>query len=273
MMRSCCGSNDHPNSTLFVQMYRLVSTYSLVKPPKGSNISGGDILSVLLSIKDITDATERKTQWDAQIDKILDRGMYSEVLSEAASILEEHSYVQCTTSEYIVAYMAGYVARKTSRFAVSHNNNKRVPCKDCIETMHLSNLQPIPESYKLIALKSNGYLINPSVNLLTLISLLEKATMNTLSTSELNVETIFEITHAVENLGRLPLIGCHQHDKSLTHSIIRFYLTNRMHFISKQENKNNDTQIQQTREKRKAAKLTSGADGKKKRSHNYDTIQ
>ena len=40
-------------------MYRLVSTYSLVKPPKGSNISGGEILDVLLSIKDISDADER----------------------------------------------------------------------------------------------------------------------------------------------------------------------------------------------------------------------
>ncbi|XP_071642320.1 uncharacterized protein [Temnothorax longispinosus] len=35
MMRHCCGSNEHPDSQLFIQMYKLVSTYSLVKPPKG----------------------------------------------------------------------------------------------------------------------------------------------------------------------------------------------------------------------------------------------
>lgn len=262
MMRSCCGSNDHPDSTLFVQMYRLVSTYSLVKPPKGSNISGGDILTVLLNIKDITDSADRKTQWDAQIDTILDRGVHSEVLSQAASIIDEHDYFKCTTSEYIVAYMSGYVARKTTRFASFLSNKKRVICKDCIETLQLPSSESIPDSYKLITLKSKGYLINPSVNLLALISVLEKATVETLSANEVTVETLFDITKAVENLAPLPLVGCDRHDRTITHSIIRFYLTNRMHFISKQENKNNDVQIQQTREKRKAAKLTTCKVGK-----------
>lgn len=34
-------------------MYKLVSTYSLIKTPKGSNVSGGEIVDVLLKIKDI----------------------------------------------------------------------------------------------------------------------------------------------------------------------------------------------------------------------------
>ncbi|KYQ56832.1 hypothetical protein ALC60_04231 [Trachymyrmex zeteki] len=56
----CCGFNEHPDSQLFIQMYKLVSTYSLVKPPKDCNISGGELMDVLLSIKDIKDPEERQ---------------------------------------------------------------------------------------------------------------------------------------------------------------------------------------------------------------------
>lgn len=63
MMRNCCGSNYHPDSQLFIQMYRLISTYSLVKSPKGCNVSSTEIMNVFLNIKGITDIKERQEQW------------------------------------------------------------------------------------------------------------------------------------------------------------------------------------------------------------------
>jgi len=56
MIRSVCGSNDHPDAILFIQMFRLLTIYSLVKPPRGSNISGGEMLKTLLNIEDISDS-------------------------------------------------------------------------------------------------------------------------------------------------------------------------------------------------------------------------
>lgn len=56
MMRSACGSNDHPDAILFIQMFRLLSAYSLVKPPRGSNIPDGTMLETLLNIEDISDS-------------------------------------------------------------------------------------------------------------------------------------------------------------------------------------------------------------------------
>ena len=117
MMRHCCGSNDHPDSALFIQMYKLISTYSLVKPPKGCNVSGGDIIKVLIDIKDIQEVDERQEQWNAQIDTILDKGLNTDVLFEATEIMEEHDYFECSTSDYVLAYVSGFVARKGSRFA------------------------------------------------------------------------------------------------------------------------------------------------------------
>ena len=74
MMRESCDANDHPDSNLFIQMYRLISTYSLVKPPRSSNFSSTEIFDLLLSIEDIEDAEQRKEQWEAQWDTILDTG-------------------------------------------------------------------------------------------------------------------------------------------------------------------------------------------------------
>ncbi|KAJ8930644.1 hypothetical protein NQ314_016559 [Rhamnusium bicolor] len=112
LMRSCCGSNDHPDPQLFIQMYRLVSTYSLVKPPRGSNVSG-EVLGALLKLEDIDDNEERNSQWEAQIDTILDKETDVWVLAETETILKEHNYTRSDNFAYIMSYMAGYKTVKT----------------------------------------------------------------------------------------------------------------------------------------------------------------
>lgn len=120
-------------------MYKLVSTYSLVKPPKGSNISGGEIIDMLLKIKDIKNIDERQQQWNAQIDTILDKGLNTDILPDVAKILEDHDYFQCSTSDYVTAYVAGFVARKGNRFARLQINNKKIEiCDKCVASLHLS---------------------------------------------------------------------------------------------------------------------------------------
>lgn len=250
MMRDCCGSNDHPDSILFIQMYRLVSTYSLVKPPKGSNISGGEILDVLLSIKDITDADERWNEWTNQIDIIVDKGINCDRLQDATSLLEDHDYFSCSTSDYVLTYISGFVARNACKFITFAGKDV---CEQCKCSLILDAKEAIPESHKLIELKSYGYLIHPSKDLFQLISLLEQGTLKATSKKELNAETLFDVTNAVENLPSTQLVGCKEHSRSLTHRIISFYLTMRMFFLCKQANKNDSVEREKTREKRKLA--------------------
>ncbi|XP_071582486.1 uncharacterized protein [Temnothorax nylanderi] len=264
MMRNSCGSNEHPDSTLFVQMYRLVSTYSLVKPSKGSNISGADTINVLLSIKDLNNANERRDQWDAQIDTILDRGTNLDVLYDAASLLKEHDYFKCSTSEYVLAYVAGYVTRKGTRFAIFNEEGNRVVCQDCLQSLELPASEAIPENHKLIDIKSRGNLKHPSRKLEELLSILERATVETVSCEELNENTLFSVTKAVDELPPITLVGCDKHKRLLTDSVMRFYLLTRMYFITKQDSKNNNIEQKQTRERRKASKLTYSKDKPKK---------
>ncbi|XP_039305481.1 uncharacterized protein LOC105206719 isoform X2 [Solenopsis invicta] len=251
MMRNACGCNDHPDSQLFIQMYRLISTYSLVKPPKGSNVSTAELMDILLKIKDIKDIEERQEQWISQIDTILDRGRNTDVLAYIPSLLNDHDSHMYTTSDYVLTYIAGYVARKGNRFCI--NNNK---CEECLKTLIIQSNNEIPERHKLIYLKSKGYLINPSVILFDLLSTLEKGIIEATQCGEINANTLFDIINLIdEEKISINFLGCEEHNYDFTKNIIRFYLTTRMFFLVKQANRNDNMEKEKTKEKRKCSKL------------------
>lgn len=76
MIRGAGGGSTHPESTQFIQLFRLLSLYSLVKPPKGSNVAGADMLQSLLNVKDIHSLTkiERKQKFEEALDEIMLQG-------------------------------------------------------------------------------------------------------------------------------------------------------------------------------------------------------
>ncbi|KAK3918957.1 Transposable element P transposase, partial [Frankliniella fusca] len=83
-VRVACGANNHPDPLLFINVYRLLMTYSLVKPPRGSNVSGGEMLEALLQMKDLEGEKyeENRKQLEAKIDKYLDQDVKVEELAE-----------------------------------------------------------------------------------------------------------------------------------------------------------------------------------------------
>ncbi|KAL0100580.1 hypothetical protein PUN28_019723 [Cardiocondyla obscurior] len=218
MMRYCYGSNDHPDSRLFIEMYRLVSTFSLIKPPKGSNVTSSEIFNVLLSIRDIDNTNSRIEQWETQIDTILDSGCQSDVLSDAIDSLNEHDYCQSTPLTYAITYVAGYYCKKT---------------------IQLPEFSSISENHKLIELRSNGKLLHPSIQLNKLINIIESCIIQVIKNNEdVTTDTLFRITAALETISHAILF---------TRRIIIFYLITRMHFICKQINKNNSIEKMKTR--------------------------
>lgn len=230
--------------------------YSLIKPPKGCNVSTRELMNVLINIKDIKDIKEREEQWIGQIDTILDRGRNSEMLAYAPSILNDHDSHLCITSDYILTYIAGYVARKGNRFLKNIDNNENVICEECLKTLVLEPNDVIPERHKLIEIKTKGYLINPSLALFNLLSSLEKGIIEATKCGEINVNTLFEIMGLIdEEKNPVTLIGCEKHNYEFTKNIIRFYLVTRMFFLVKQANRNDNIEREKTKEKRKSLKL------------------
>lgn len=255
-MRECCGANDHPDSILFIQMYKLVSTYSLIKPPKGCNVEGSEILQTLVSLKDIKDNNNRHEQWEGIIDTIIDRGNGTDYLQESAQILFEHDYSLFEASEYALTYVTGYVSRKGSRFARFSVNNKPSLCQACVDSLTLSKNDIIPEKHKLIEMKSKGYLKHPSVKLYDLISVLEISILQTIHEKGIEKNTLQKISETLETFSSINFVGCSKHEMLLTRRIVIFYLTIRMLFVCKEYNKIHNELKEKSREKRKAAKLS-----------------
>lgn len=83
MMRNACGSNDHPDSTLFIQIYKLMNTYSLVKSPKGSNINNDEIFSSLVKLNDIeSPADDNLLKFTANLDMVVENCSWFEDISD-----------------------------------------------------------------------------------------------------------------------------------------------------------------------------------------------
>ncbi|CAK1580411.1 unnamed protein product [Parnassius mnemosyne] len=126
VMRHSCGGNDHPDPKMFAQVYRLASCFSLVRPPKGCNVSGKDLLKTLLGAQGIlTSPNKDKEIWLQNIDIMVER---SEPLLEGSLIDEDHDYNEAVTSDAVQSYIAGYIVRKL------RNTTK---CVNCLQALQM----------------------------------------------------------------------------------------------------------------------------------------
>lgn len=97
-MRLACGSNDNRDPISFIQMFRLLSTCSLVKSP-------------LLNIEDISDSKERIQKLENVLDMILDKGECQEI-PEVVAVIRYHDYSLSDTSSLVLSYLSRYIVRK-----------------------------------------------------------------------------------------------------------------------------------------------------------------
>ncbi|XP_034944887.1 uncharacterized protein [Chelonus insularis] len=113
IMRNSCGSNDHPDPKLFGQVFRLVSCFSLVRPPKDCNVSGPQLLSTLMQTQDSLYLTQRpRKEWLNKIDELLEDNFENEERDCVEDDITEHDYCIFNTSDEVQAFIAGYITKK-----------------------------------------------------------------------------------------------------------------------------------------------------------------
>lgn len=235
-MRSACGSNDHPDSSTFICLFRLMNTYSLVKPPRGSNITGGDILHSLLDITNLPEAHERQVEFNKRLDFLLDAS------GDCNFSEDDHNYIIQNTNDEVINYLAGFYAHRAKKFT------KCLVCQD-----HLISHQPREKS-SFINIKEKYSLCNPSREIVQIVKLIEVATMNNLSKGTLQIDTLGDILHHLENSKSVPLIGCPIHRETFTRAILKYCMIARMHFLCKQSNAMEEIK-KKAQKHRKLAKL------------------
>lgn len=243
-MRNACGSNEHPDPRVFIQVFRLLGTYSLVKPPKNSNVAGGEILHTLMKTKDISEADERKAEFSLQLDVVLDRGTDIHIFAEDISMKQDHSYNLMQSSSFIITYVAGYVAKRSLRFT---------KCTFCRGT--LTTDSALETDCTLIDLKSRGGLLKPSLGLTQIITMIEEAVLKVMCVEKINIHTFSHIITELESSQYVPIIGCLEHQKQFSNAIMTFYLITRMHFLSNRVNTAYAASLKKTKKLKKMSKL------------------
>ncbi|KAK3907953.1 Transposable element P transposase [Frankliniella fusca] len=255
LMRQSCGGNTHPEARMFVQLFRLLSVYSLVKPLKGSNITGGDMLKTLMSLDDLRNMTnnERKKEFDKRLDEIIDGGDHYEPghIEDVVARLEDHDYFKESIDEFALVYVSGFAARRSARFTEG--------CSDCEEALTLKEKDSATDEHLLIKLKTRGYLLFPSNELVNTLRYIEHQILKACYENDLEENFLFLVLDNLEKSSAkvaMPLVGCPLHREQLTKYIMKFYLVLRMHFACRRWNERTKELKKKQRRHRKEAHLT-----------------
>ncbi|KAK3931213.1 DNA transposase [Frankliniella fusca] len=199
-IRSACGSNNHPDPIMFIQVYRLLCTYSLIKPPRGSNVSGADMLETLLKLKDTRgeDVSKKKVELESMIDMILDGDL--PFLEEEVSDFE---LLQTPIDHFALTVFAGYISRKILKMKPANE------CEQCASQLILESEEDRRERETLLEIRTRGGLLRPSDTLFDLTFKLETAVLRVTEKTEMHADLLFTVLDRLlwsPDLN-LPLIG------------------------------------------------------------------
>ena len=151
MIRQAAGSNDHPTGLTFLHLYRIISLYSVLNPPKYGNCTILDNRAPKISVSELktifhtneTDGDERKNKLkilESKVDTLIKDGEW-----EADEIFEDHNYNSPEALECIIYYACGYTSKKLS---------KTTTCLSCIRALKSNKAYiDLPEA-ELVNLKS-----------------------------------------------------------------------------------------------------------------------
>ncbi|KAK3932916.1 Transposable element P transposase [Frankliniella fusca] len=218
-VRQSNGPSSHPDPLQFIQIYRLLSVGSLIKPPRGSNITGADMLQSLLSANDIfeVEALERKIRFEQELENPLDSG---EIIDEIDRALGDHTYHQEEKlDDFALRPFAGY-ARRTSTAK---------DCDECFKSLCAPEGQPLQAHDAITHAKSKGHLLIVSDDLYKLVRTLEVVVLQTMKIKNITENIIFTVLNHVKTR-RFEEVGCCIHKRQLTKDIMRFYLNTRLIF-------------------------------------------
>ncbi|KAK3914493.1 Transposable element P transposase [Frankliniella fusca] len=220
-IRQGCGAHGHPDPAQFIQVLRLMSFKSLVKPARGSYVTGGDMLQSLLMLPDHKSIEEKEQ------DKALDTG------EEIHCPFSDHAYYQSLTIDKSALKMfGGYVARKARKTSLAKE------CEECFQSLIALPEQPLEEDDDSIHSRSRGYLLTPSSKLTTILEKLALSVLEVFQSSHLHKDMIFEVAGQVKQKAHEEM-GCWFHSRQLTKDIMSFYITARLIFACEVYNEYN----------------------------------
>lgn len=129
------GTNDHPSTPTFLQVYKLLSVYAILKPPKYGNFTVDNMQQTnLITISVIKNCYENNEAITA-IDKLKTKlnGLINEGEWEFTDIIE-HNYSLAPIVDCLKYYIAGYL---------THQIIKRSSCPNVNLVSQVLNVSPL----------------------------------------------------------------------------------------------------------------------------------
>lgn len=115
MARQVSGPNDHPCSTTFLQVYKTLSVYSILKPPKTGNCMILDDTTPKITINDLktvfNDNTAERTAKLKSLKNKLDLLAVQETDIESVFDEQIHNYFKADTKDCVIYYICGYITK------------------------------------------------------------------------------------------------------------------------------------------------------------------
>lgn len=191
----------------------------------------------------VTLAAAPKQEWLKQIDDIVENGYSDKTVDPIPNPRLDHDYEIAYSSEFVISYVSGYIVRSVKRFS---------ECESCVDFITSKNPS---EKDKYTQILSYGYLIYPSENLFNLIQHLEKIVLTIVGNGAITIDTMTDIANELGNTKIPVLVGCAEHKKLLTKTIVNNFLVMRGHFLAKSFNRLNSERKTRSRKLRKDSKL------------------
>ncbi|XP_067128880.1 uncharacterized protein [Centruroides vittatus] len=227
MIRQGSGSNSHPTTVQFLYLYRLMTVYSLVRPPKRASIQT-DPGSSLITLKNLLQSHKKPfKEVQEQLEEHLQNLLCNPSLSYGAPTdnkLLDHDYCAPETFKFILHYLGGYIV---------HHLLPSLGCDECKNILTAKPEDAAPEK-TFTFIKSRGDLLYPGYKLCQLMYWAESKVCEQLTNP--NMDVYFSIMDNILNQCSVTLvIGCHNagHKSYLTSRFLHFFVTCRLYFFTR----------------------------------------
>jgi len=133
-----------------------------VKPPRGSNVTGGEVLSTLLLLEDVAASQDldRMRELEQKLDDILDGSVdFPQDVGQKG----DHDYLDRTIDESALTVFAGCIARKVCKLKPAST------CQVCSESLLKQQKEAVMGREEFLQAKSRGGLLWPSEDLYQLL--------------------------------------------------------------------------------------------------------
>jgi len=122
IIRQAAGSNDHPSAPTFLQLYKLLSSYSILKPPKSGNCTVDDDspLTPVITISDLKDIyNPEKSHLVEDLKNKLNK-IITEKEWEFSDVVE-HNYSKAEVKDCLIYYLTGMYSKYINTFLLKRN--------------------------------------------------------------------------------------------------------------------------------------------------------